>query len=106
VASEAIDVCKHEIHVPIIADNESVFKVAFTAPRDEPFTKDSRKFQSHLLRELIFVSSFFYFPQDASVIESKRELNVCTARLITRSGDGYFFYLKTRSVIRLKIRMF
>jgi len=59
LVGEAIDVCKPEIHVPIIDDNELVLKVAITAPRDEPFTKDSRKFQSHFLRELTFVISFF-----------------------------------------------
>jgi len=86
----AIDVCKPEIHLPIIDDNKSVFKVAITDPRVEPFTKDSRKFQSHFLRELIFVTIFSVAPNDG-VIESKREPNVSTVRLITRSGDGYFF---------------
>jgi len=91
MVGEAIDVGKPEIHVLNIDDNESIFIVAITAPRDEPFTKDSRKFQSDVLREPTFRQFFFLFPQNDCVIESKRERNVCTARLITRSGDGYFF---------------
>jgi len=63
MVGEAIDVGKPEIHVLNIDDNESIFIVAITAPRDEPFTKDSRKFQSDVLREPTFVNSFFYFPR-------------------------------------------
>jgi len=63
MVSEAIDVCKPEIHVLIIDDNESVFKVAITSPRDEPFTKDARKFHSDVLREPTFVTSLFYCPR-------------------------------------------
>jgi len=41
MVGEAIDVCKPEIHVLIIDDNESVFKVAITAPRNEPYCTPS-----------------------------------------------------------------
>jgi len=59
----AYDVCKSKIHVPIVDDNESIFKVAVTVPSDEPYTKDSREFQNHFLHELKFVTSFFCCPK-------------------------------------------